>query len=228
MAIFRDSIRINTKGFKEAIGGLESIPDHLIPALEKTVRKTTEFLKEEIPRVLIARYAISEPSLRDQSHRARWSMKAEYTREEGSIVDGRILVQGTRMPVMRFDVHPRYVPVQKGIPVKDRQQVTVTVRRGSSQVGAPNVFIAKMKSGHIGVFRRKPDATHRRRPDGQRTQLNITEEYMLSVPEMLRGKQLSKKLQNNTTKFFNKTALEEIERVLNNSTKGPIAGEQVA
>jgi hypothetical protein len=112
---------------------------------------------------------------------------------------------------MRFHVDPREVPNQRGVPVKSRQVVTVIVRRGHAQTGAPNVFLARMKSGHIGVYRKKPDATHRIRPDGQRTQLNITEEYMLSVPEMVSSKKIRPKLQRSITKFMRDTFMEETE-----------------
>jgi len=211
MPVFTNNIQIKTKGFKKAMAGLESIPDEARKALEDSVIKTLEFMQHMIPRLIKDRYDISDANLMDQSHRhGRWKMIPQVTRKGGYIVDGGMEVVGTRIPVMRFSVNPTSVPVQKGIPVNARQIVTVTVRRGHARVGQPNTFIAKMKSGHIGVFHRKADAKHRIRPDGQRTALNITEDYRISVPEMLKGKQMQRQLRYNTTQFFNRQALEEV------------------
>jgi len=221
-ATFTNNIVIKTKGFKQAMAGLEEIPQEAKQALEDAIKETLGFLREEIPRIVHQRYDISMSSLMDQSHRTgKWKMIPKVTEKGGYIVDGGMEVIGTRIPTMRFNVNPTYVPVQRGIPVRARQVVTVTVRRGKAHVGQPNTFIARMKSGHIGVFHRKEDAKHRIRPDGQRTALNITEDYRISVPEMLQGKQLQRQLRNNTTKFFNRKCEEEVERVIKNLKQSP-------
>jgi hypothetical protein len=79
-----------------------------------------------------------------------------------------------------------------------------------------------MKSGHIGVWRRKyPN------PGGPRkvinlyscgrlyrtTQVPIVEEFMLSVPEMLSSKRVSKRFEENLNKFVGKTLLKEFRQV---------------
>jgi len=226
-SVWTNNIQIKTKGFKAAMAGLEHIPDEARVALENSVKQTLEFLKKQIPELVHQRYDISMPNLMSQSHRhGSWKMVPVVKEEGGYIVDGRMEVIGTRIPEMRFNVSPTYVPVQRGIPVHARQQVTVTVRRGHPHVGQPNTFIAKMKSGHIGVFSRKRDATHRIRPDGQRTALNIEEGYRISVPEMLKGKQLQRQLRYNTTAFFNRTSLIEIEEAIKRATaEGPMEEE---
>jgi len=208
------------------MAGLEEIPNEARKALEDSIRSTLHFLQEEIPRLVHERYAISMGNLLSQTHRhGGWKMTPKVTELGGYIVDGRMDVVGTRIPAMRFNVNPTYVPVQRGIPIHARQVVSVMVRRGHARVGQPNTFIAKMKSGHIGVFHRKADATHRIREDGQRTALNITEDYRISVPEMLRGKQLQRKLRTNTTKFFNRKCQEEVGRAIKNLKQGPLEGE---
>lgn len=44
-------------------------------------------------------------------------------------------------------------------------------------------FRATMPSGHTGVFTRKPGAAHKRRPDGQMSQLPIEEAVVQLMPE---------------------------------------------
>jgi hypothetical protein len=73
-----------------------------------------------------------------------------------------------------------------------------------------------MRTGHIGVYRRKipnPGGPRRIRPDGQKTQLPITEEYMLSVPEMLQGKKLRKKFDDSLNKYVQATFMAELKKL---------------
>jgi len=202
---------LTVKGIPEINRKFEKMPDALKQALENAIKKTTAFTKEEIPRLVTQRYDITEASLMDQTHRAKFTMRAKYVRKGQYVVDGGVQVTGTRMPAMRFTVSPRNVPKQKGIPVHARQVVVVSVVRGHAESGKPNTFIARMKSGHIGVFHRKKDATHRIRPDGQRTQLNITEGHAPSVPEMIQGKHIGPKLDKAIRRFYKKAFLEETQ-----------------
>jgi hypothetical protein len=203
--VFRSGVRVETPNIEDVTKKLKKIPDVLKTAMEKTLMSTVGFIKQEIPRLITRRYNISMPSLMDQSHRAKWSMKEKYTVIDGKKLMANIDVKGTRLPVMRFHVDPTYVPNQKGIPVSARQPVTISIKRGSIMSGHPNVFIARMHSGHIGVYRRKipnPGGPREKRPDGQFTQLPISELHMISVPEMLEVKDLREKLNQNTAKFM--------------------------
>lgn len=211
LEVFRDQIRVAVKGVEEIEKKFNKMPDALKQALENAIKRTAAYTKEEIPALITHRYDITEGSLMDQSHRAKFQMRAKYVRKGEYVVDGGVVVTGHRLPVMRFNVNPKYVPKQRGIPVHARQIVTVSTVRGHAQHGVPNLFLARMRSGHLGVFRRKPDATHRIRPDGQRTALNITEEHMISVPEMIQGKHIRSKLEPRIRKFYNKAFLEETQ-----------------
>jgi hypothetical protein len=210
---FKNFIRVQPKGFGKTIQNLNRINPALKEAIRATVRKGIIFAEKETIRLILERYDISKESLMDQGRRTgKTEIKPIRPGRKGTDeIVGGLEITGTRFPVMRFSVDPTSVPNQKGIPVRSRQIVRVSVRKGSPQVGQPNVFLARMKSGHLGVFRRKPDATHRIRPDGQRTQLNITEEFMLSVPEMLSSKPIRTKFQTSLNKFVRKTFLEETE-----------------
>jgi hypothetical protein len=207
MPIFKDTIRVETRGFEQIYEKFPQLELILKEAIRETNRKTMDFAEKEIVKQITNRYAISKVSLTDQSSRhGRWKVKKVVPTE--SDLSGKLQITGTRMPVMRFRVIPRAVPNQLGVPVASRRVITVTTKKGSSQIGKPNVFLAKMKTGHIGVYKRKvpnPGGPRRMRPDGQKTQLPITEEYMLSVPEMLRGKQLRQKFDESLDKFAQKT-----------------------
>lgn len=221
-ATYLNQINIVPKGFPETMKALGKLTPDLKEAVRETVRKAIPFAENEAVAQILKRYEISKTSLMDQSSRhGRWRFKPKYP--TGSNLSGGIQVTGTRMPVMRFSVIPADVPDQCGVPIKSRTPIEVRIlKRGGVQIGKPNVFMAKMKSGHVGVYRRKiPN------PGGPRkvinlyscgrlyrtTQLPISEEYMLSVPEMLTGKKLRKKFDENLNKYVVKTMLGELRKV---------------
>ena len=69
-----------------------------------------------------------------------------------------------------------WVGTRAGIPLGSvpgaRTTLTGVLRAGRIR---QQTFRARMPSGHVGQFVRKPGAKHRTRPDGQRTQLPIEE-----------------------------------------------------
>lgn len=217
-AITQNRIYIEPSNFVQVAEALEKFTPALKEAVRESVRLTIPWAQKEVPAAILKRYAISRASLMDQSSRhGRWKMIPKLP--TGADLNGSIHVVGTRMPVMRFSVDPRSVPNQRGIPVLARTPVTVRILRGGGvQRGKANVFLAKMKSGHTGVYRRKipnPGGPRRRnwRADGQPTQLPITEEYMLSVPEMLAGKKLRKRFEDRLDKFLRNAFQKELAKI---------------
>jgi hypothetical protein len=139
-------------------------------ALKKAVRNasvdTLRGIKAAIPRLLTERYDISKANVRAGM---RLSQKVD--------ADGMrvvLTVSGNRLPVMKFNVLPTSPPPQAGIPVSGRQIVSTIVVRGTAVVGRPNRFVAQMKSGHIGVFRRTGEDK------------KIDEEFRPAIPELIR------------------------------------------
>lgn len=212
---YKNEIKIVPEGFKETIDSLGKLTPDLKEAIRETVRKAIPFAQDEAVAQILNRYEISRANLMSNSRNGRWRFRPKYPTE--TQLSGGILVTGTRMPVMRFSVIPSTVPNQKGIPVDSRTPIEIRiVKKGRAQIGKPNRFLAKMRSGHIGVYKRKipnPGGPRRKRSDGQMTQLPISEEYMLSVPEMLSGKRIQKRFQENLDRFVVKTLMAELRQV---------------
>jgi hypothetical protein len=213
-ATFGRGIQIQPKGFEKVEENLNKIPDALKEAIRRTVRKSIPFAEKEAIRLITNRYDITQSSLMDQSRRSGKTQIKEIPpgRKGTNKITGGLYITGTRFPVMRFRVAPSYVPNQKGIPVRGRTVVTVSVRKGKPQVGHSNVFLAKMQSGHLGVYRRKypnPGGPRTIRPDGQPTQVPLTEEFMLSVPEMLSSKPIRVTYEKNLNKYVTEVFMEE-------------------
>jgi len=207
---FTEQIHIDPKNFDLAELLLGQIPKKLGTAIKFSIIDTLAHVKPAIFKHIIANYDITAGSLGDQTRRAKMVIT---TKKPSNIpqtwggtggLQGLVEVNSSRFPVMRFNVIPDVVPPQKGIPVSQRQIVSVIASRASPQVGHANRFLARMPSGHLGVFWRKPGATHRRRADGQNTQQPISEEYMISPSEMLRSRKVRPALDADIHAYFEK------------------------
>jgi hypothetical protein len=216
--LFKEVIRITPVGFDIAEELFNRGTSKMRTVIKNTLADTIRFTEKEIPRLIIEKYAITLSSLNDKSRRAKYSMAVTLPTQE-NLEQGKIVIHSTRFPVMRFTVNPQSVPNQKGIPVSQRVVVTVVTAKGRPQIGKSNRFLARMKSGHLGVYMRKPDATHRRRPDGQNTQLNISEEYMVSIAEMVRGQRIRP--------ILDRKIREKVEQRFNFHTRGNWTAERL-
>jgi hypothetical protein len=212
---YLNEIRIEPKGFEQTLKNFGQMTPDLKESIREAIRKTIPMAEMFAIQEIMIRYAISGGNLMQKSSRnGKWRFKEKLP--TASNLSGGIQVIGTRMPVMRFHVRPLTPPNQLGVPVAMRTPVYIETKKGSIQYGKPNVFLARMKSGHIGVYKRKipnPGGPRKIRPDGQPTQLPITEEYMLSVPEMLAGKEVRKKLDERITKYMRKAWLTELQQI---------------
>ena len=134
-------------------GGAEKALKGIVSRATSTVRRTT---LEGITSV----YDIKQKDIRD---RQNTTINMRTKKVDGGIV-GEITFSGGKIPLYRFGVTPkqpkaqgakipvrfgdRWILVAPGAPVKARQ------RKDKGQTKFDNVFIAKMKSGHIGMFER--------------------------------------------------------------------------
>ncbi len=79
-----------------------------------------------------------------------------------------------------------WVGTKRPVKAKELGGTVSRSRTGYVKVGKRiyrNAFPARMPGGHEGIFSRKPHARHRRRPDGQTTQLPIEEAVAQLEPE---------------------------------------------
>lgn len=104
---------------------------------------------------------------------------------------GRVIrLQANRLQLSKFDVNPSTPPNQKGVPVKDRiPGPVVRVKEKLVPDLMEGVIVAKMDSGHIGLFRRLPGTKARPKmlSNGKVMQREkIKELISLSMSEMIR------------------------------------------
>ena len=153
-----------------------------------------------IPVELSARYALSKAAIRKQMH-------VRNVSKDHGMIQG-LVVSGSPMPLMKFEVSPKSPPDQKGIPVSARGVVSSSVVRGKVVTGVKGWFVARMKSGHTGVF-------HKKAIQVATITKEIDEEFRLSVPQMVVSKHIGPKIE--------KRASEVLVKALERNVKAELA-----
>lgn len=127
-------------------------------------------------------YTAGEDDLKDTSKISSSKTDTEYGRA--------VRLRANRIQLSKYYVTPTNPPMQKGIPVKSRiPGPVVAVRQGEVPKLMKGVIVAKMESGHIGLFERLPGtkAKPKTLPNGKTVQREkIRELISLSMTEMIR------------------------------------------
>ena len=120
---------------------------------------------------------------------------------------GHVHFAGYEIPLYKFNVTPKKPGTGK--------QVSATMKRGGGAV-YDDAFIAEMKSGHIGVFRR--DTTKKRterQVQSGMLKYPIVEYGGLSAAHMVGETAVAEKLQEEAQKTVDERVMHEVERLLN-------------
>jgi len=116
----------------------------LVRALNDALAKAKTQSKREITAI----YATKQRQVADMMR----PIKASESR-----LQARLVFSGFRLPLMKyFKVTPAAPPSQKGVPVSARTPATILVRKDTGAHVSKRGFVAKMASGHIGLFERMP------------------------------------------------------------------------
>ena len=89
-------------------------------------------------------------------------VKSRKPRDTGDGIEANVLIATRNIPLGRYGIRPERPPQLKGVRVRDRRRVTYRLRAsgrlyGDRAIGAgaaTPLFMACMKSGHIGAFYR--------------------------------------------------------------------------
>jgi hypothetical protein len=119
------------------------------------------------------------------------------------LLSGSATTLGKRIPLINFGgrpMRPIYPPPSRGVSVKVKQQ-----RKFIDEKDGKLPFVARMKSGHVGIFRRDEEYS-----------LPIKELYGPSIPSMVGTDKndIKNRLQRGAINRFNKNLDHAIDRVL--------------
>ncbi|MBE6012088.1 MAG: hypothetical protein E7234_05975 [Lachnospiraceae bacterium] len=169
---------------------LNNIPRGAEKALSSVISRANNTVKTEVIKGITDVYSISQKNIR-----ADTNIKMQ-TKNTGDGIVGTVLFAGYKLPLYRFNVSPKK-PSQKSM-------VKASLMKSNTQTPFEHAFIAQMKSGHIGVFKRD---TGKRFP---------VSEYMgLSTAQMARNSVVLEKVEEAAQETINKRIEHEISRILN-------------
>lgn len=119
---------------------LSGVPGGIEKALSSTIRRANNTVRSETLKGITTVYAITR-----QNVRAETTIKVRTQSSDGGIV-GTVLFAGHKIPLYRFNVSPT-IPIQ-------RATVSAAVLAGNGRTPFQDAFIARMQSGHTGMFER--------------------------------------------------------------------------
>lgn len=197
----------------EAIDRAQSLLSGLPGGIERAVksampRAVAEVRKESV-NAIQQKFDISAANLRTNQN-----VKVQYIMGEG--ITANITFNGKKIPLYRYN---RTSPK---IPTTDRNKLVNAVISGHWRKVHPgkaaaghqfkstsptifdNAFIARMQSGHVGIFERISDNSSK-----------ITEKMGSSVPQMLMHKEVQEEIAKKASEKFEERMDHEILRILN-------------
>ena len=200
------AIQMETAG-QEAIDRAARLLAGIEGGVEKAVRgamsKAVARLRSSSVKAVRERYAISAANIRENEN-----VQVSYSYSGG--VQAYVRFSGKRIPLYRFDgASPsqptrdtsRRVPVKAGeagwLLMHPSAAAAGHVLKGTSPYRVESAFVARMRSGHVGIFERTGGMTSKGRDE-------IKELFGPSVPQMLGSEDVEKTLAEEAMKSFEK------------------------
>lgn len=148
-------ITIDPSSLDDAMRRMEGIPYALQRAIYPAVSEVLQGVRDD----LVA-YVTSDVPLPDKI--SRKAIKLSAPRMAGDSVIGEVTVGSATVPLIHYDVEPQSITARSGMRSKQWPGFTYSLRAGerrqSSELsgGVSLPFIAKMPTGHVGVYYRTP------------------------------------------------------------------------
>lgn len=194
---------------------LAGFPGGLDKAIKSAMSRSLSHLRTNSTKEIRKVYAISAAALRTEVN-----IKTKYTYHPGAGISGYVLFSGHKIPLYRYDGTSPVQPTQDigktinalingqwrqthpGIAATGHQKVNTSPTRFE------NAFVARMKSGHAGIFERTGGATS--------TGNDALQELMgSSVPQMVGNEDVQQALMDETMKKFDERLEHEINAIIN-------------
>lgn len=180
-------IEFTAEQIEKAERMLEHIPGAAPKAMARALNRAAESAKTEAGRKVRESYYVKSSDV---------SSTIKIYKASETDLNALVISRGNLMPLMKFRVTPRKPTPNRKKPIVAR------VKRGS---GGPikHAFVARMNSGHIGVFTR-----------AGKQRIPINENYGPSIPEMLNSESVSAWVEQKATETLDKRLDHEISRIL--------------
>lgn len=210
------AIRVEVVGqdaFRQAAEQLAEIPGGIDQALKSATKRAASYLRTQSTKEIRQRYDITRKNIR-----AEQNVKISYRYFNG--IEARITFRGNKIPLFRYGgaapkepavnaektvmaiVNGQLRPVHPGVAASGHQLTSTGPTKFS------NAFVARMQSGHTGIFERTGGKT----VTGDAA---IKEIMGSSVPQMLGSEEVQESLVEKTMGKMEERLTHEVNRILN-------------
>ncbi len=200
------TLRINARGTEKLIRALKATPKGFEKAATRAINKSLVSTRAHMVKLVREDLAVKAKDVRGQLAISRASWTRQYGRIIGTGSDGIPLlnyVKGSKKaPSTRRLRSGAYRP-QIGVPV--------VIYKSRGRQSARGVFIQRMRSGHVGAFKRTGIGDGRRTSTGRS---EIKERYGPSPFKILASDRYDKKLSKFTDQVMQKNVAHEVDREL--------------
>jgi len=165
------------RGVRDALRRVGALDEDSRKSFFSALSRTTQRLKTESGRKAREMYVVKSKAVTDQ---------VVLRRGSASNLSSELRWKGRNIPLMQFRTNPKS-------PSARPRALKAAVKRAGGNKKVDGAFIARMRSGHVGVFRRS-----------SRKRLPIEELYGPAVPVMLNNPEVVEQLE--------RVAVEEMEK----------------
>ncbi|RAV18827.1 phage tail protein [Paenibacillus contaminans] len=181
---------ISATGIRDAMRRVGKLDKDVRQSFYSALSRTTQRLKTESGRKARETYIVKTKTVTDQ---------VVLRRGSASSLSSELRWKGRNLPLLQFRTTPR------NIPAKQPRVLKAAVKRAGGNKPIDGAFLARMSTGHIGVFRRSA-----------RRRLPIGELYGPAVPIMLNNPGVVEHLE----RVANETMDQRLEHELNRRLGG--------
>lgn len=178
---------------------IESFKDQAMPAVCKSLNRAANGMRTDAAKEARTIYNVKASAVK----KAAEFRKASFGKPEATVN-----FTGKYIPLIAFSPYPSRPKVYA--------KAGMTVKVKATRKRVRGAFVAQMKSGHIGVFKRKKgDYGRNKKPYLQR----IKELRSVSIPQMISNHKVSSQLQSKAVLRFNKNLDHEMNYLIQKGGK---------
>ncbi|MEK4351349.1 phage tail protein [Paenibacillus sp. FSL R5-0475] len=181
-------VRAEARGIRDALRRIGSLDTDVRKSFYSALNRTSQRLKTESGRKAKETYVVKSKAVTDQVVLKRGSV---------SNLSSELRWKGGNIPLLQFRTNP------KSPSAKRPRVLKAAVKRDGGNKKVDGAFLARMSSGHIGVFRRS-----------SRRRLPVEELYGPAVPVMLNNPEVTEHLERVAVEEMDKRIEHELNRRL--------------
>lgn len=138
------SIEVDESRFNEVKNILAGIRGGAEKAIARALNRAAESAKTALSKGVRERYTIAPSEI---------SKSIKILKASPQNLKATMISNSARMSITKFKTSPKSPPSQKGIPVNSRKKISTEIISGNSKTWK-HAFLARMKSGHLGLWSR--------------------------------------------------------------------------